>query len=63
MSQGQTVPMETIVERIWGYDGTGDTAPVRGLVRRLRGKVEPNPTQPHYIVSLPGVGCRLEVEE
>ena len=34
--QGQTLPTETIVERVWGYSGEGNMELVRGLISRLR---------------------------
>ena len=63
LHRGQTVPLEMIVQHVWGYEGTGDTELVRGLVRRLRAKVEPDPAQPQYIVSIAGLGYRLEIDE
>jgi DNA-binding response OmpR family regulator len=53
---GQVLPTETIVEQVWGYDGRGDKELVRGLVRRLRSKIEPDPHQPRYILTVSGVG-------
>jgi len=53
---GQILPMETIVEYVWGYTGEGNRELVRGLVKRLRAKVEPQPKEPVYIRSAPGVG-------
>jgi DNA-binding response OmpR family regulator len=52
----QVLPTETIVEQVWGYDGRGDKELVRGLVRRLRSKIEPEPHQPRYILTVSGVG-------
>jgi DNA-binding response OmpR family regulator len=54
--RGQVLTPETIVEQVWGYDGRGDKELVRGLVRRLRTKVEPEPGVPRYILTSPGVG-------
>ena len=54
--QGQILSTESIVERVWGYSGRGDKELVRGLVRRLRSKVEPDPRIPQYILTVPGVG-------
>ena len=54
--QGQVLPADTIVERVWGYSGEGDRDLVRGLISRLRAKVEPKPREPRYIVTVPGVG-------
>jgi len=52
----QVLPTPTIVERVWGYTGEGDRELVRGLISRLRAKVESDPRQPRYIVTSPGVG-------
>jgi DNA-binding response OmpR family regulator len=61
---GQVLPTETIVEQVWGYDGRGDKELVRGLVRRLRAKIEPEPHEPRYILTTPGVGyCFASNEE
>ena len=56
---GQTVATETIVERVWGFEGAGGMELVRGLVRRLRGKVEDDPRRPEFILTEPGIGYRL----
>ncbi len=53
---GQILPTETIVEQVWGYSGKGDKELVRGLVRRLRTKIEMDPRHPQYIITSPGVG-------
>jgi DNA-binding response OmpR family regulator len=45
-----------IVERVWGYSGRGDRELVRGLISRLRAKVEPDPHKPAYVLTVPGVG-------
>jgi len=61
--RGQVLPTETIVEQVWGYSGRGDKDLVRGLVRRLRTKVEPDPRSPQYILTVPGVGYAFNEEE
>ena len=58
--RGQTLPAEVIVERVWGYSGRGDRELVRGLVSRLRSKVEPDPRRPCYIRTVPGVGYTFD---
>jgi DNA-binding response OmpR family regulator len=52
----QVLPTDTIVERVWGYSGEGDRDLVRGLISRLRAKVEVDPRNPHYIFTIPGIG-------
>jgi DNA-binding response OmpR family regulator len=53
---GQIIPTEQIVEYVWGYEGEGNRELVRGLVQRLRSKVEENPRQPQYIITEVGIG-------
>ena len=53
---GQIIPTEQIVEHVWGYSGEGNRELVRGLVQRLRSKVEPEPRNPRYILTEPGIG-------
>jgi len=53
---GQIIPTENLVELVWGYSGEGNRDLVRGLVQRLRSKVEPEPHTPQYILTEPGVG-------
>jgi DNA-binding response OmpR family regulator len=61
--RGQVLPTETIVEQVWGYSDQGDRDLVRGLVRRLRAKVEPDPRNPRYILTVPGVGYSFNQQE
>lgn len=56
LHKGQVLPVETIVERVWGYSGRGDKELVRGLISRLRAKIEPDPHRPRYIHTIPGIG-------
>ena len=56
INRGQIIPTETIVERVWGYTGQGDRDLIRGLVSRLRAKVEVDPRNPQFILTNPGIG-------
>lgn len=56
---GQTIPTETLIERVWGYEGEGSVELVHGLVSRLRAKIESNPREPAIILTVPGVGYVL----
>ncbi len=55
-NQGQVAPTETIIQKVWGYTGEGDYRLVKGLVRRLRRKIEPDAKEPYYIKTILGVG-------
>lgn len=59
----RVVPSQTIVERVWGYGGEGETALVKNLVSRLRHKVEPEPANPRYIKTVPGIGYSFSPSE
>jgi len=56
---GQVLPLNDIVARVWGYEGDGNRDLVRGLVRRLRRKIEPHAHEPRFIVNIPAVGYRF----
>ena len=56
---GQVIPVEDIVERVWGYDGSGNRDLVRGLVRRLRRKLESGVTGQRYVHNIPGIGYQF----
>jgi DNA-binding response OmpR family regulator len=61
-NRGQVLPMETIVERVWGYSGEGDRDLVRGLISRLRRKIEADVENPRFIQTVPGVGYLFATE-
>jgi two-component system OmpR family response regulator len=54
---GQVVSVQKMLEEVWDYyPGTGDPALVRMYVRKVRGKIEPNPTEPIFLQSVPRHG-------
>ncbi len=57
--RGQVLPIERITELVWGYSEDVDPELVRGLVSRLRGKVEADPRNPRYILTVAGLGYRF----
>ncbi|HSR49083.1 MAG TPA: response regulator transcription factor [Anaerolineales bacterium] len=61
-NRGQVLPTEVIVERVWGYSGEGDRDLVRGLISRLRRKIEDDPDAPVYIQTVPGVGYLFSLD-
>ena len=48
-----------IVSHIWGFGNDGDTCLIKAHIRHLRQKIEPDPSQPSYILTVPGVGYTL----
>jgi hypothetical protein len=59
---GQIVSKYDVVEAVWGeeYMDEVDDARIEKLVSRLRNKVEPDPRNPHFLVTVRGRGYRLE---
>ncbi|MCB0191207.1 MAG: response regulator transcription factor [Anaerolineae bacterium] len=56
---GQVFTREELLSQVWGYDFYGDTGTVTVHVRRLRKKIEPDPTHPQYILAVWGVGYKF----
>jgi two-component system response regulator RegX3 len=60
---GQVMPPDVIVDRVWGYGESGSKELVRGLISRLRAKIEPDPGNPIFVHTLPGVGYLFELTD
>lgn len=60
---GQVMTREHLLETVWGYDYYGDVRTVDVTVRRLREKIEENPSNPIWIVTRRGVGYYLRNTE
>ena len=57
---GRVYTREQLLEQIWGYDFAGDTRTVDVHVRWLREKTEEDPSSPKRLVTVRGVGYRLD---
>ncbi len=57
---GQVLSREQLLQRVWGYEHMGDDRLVDVTVRRLRIKLEPDPSNPKYLITLRGLGYRLQ---
>jgi two-component system response regulator RegX3 len=57
---GRVLPRETLIDRVWGSDYVGDTKTLDVHIKRLRGKVEPDPASPMRIVTIRGLGYKYE---
>lgn len=51
---------DSLFEKIWGYDALGDTTTVTVHIRKIREKIEENPSNPEIIETIWGVGYRLQ---
>lgn len=57
----QVFSREQLYERIWGFDSYGDLNNVTVTINRLRQKIEDNPKNPKYILTVWGVGYKFEI--
>jgi len=60
-SPGRVFSREVLLERVWGYGYFGDGRLVDVHIRRLRTKIEPDPADPRYVVTVRGLGYKLQV--
>jgi two-component system, OmpR family, KDP operon response regulator KdpE len=56
-----TVPCDELVKMLWGADPQRGVHSLRLFIRKLRQKLEPDPTHPQFLVTEPTVGYRLKV--
>jgi DNA-binding response OmpR family regulator len=50
---------EQILTHVWDYDGDSDASLIKAHIYHLRKKIEPDPAQPRYIITVSGVGYKL----
>jgi two-component system response regulator VicR len=57
--QGQVLTREHLLQAVWGFDYFGDVRTVDVTIRRLREKIEDDPSQPKYIITRRGLGYTM----
>jgi two-component system response regulator RegX3 len=57
---GRVLTRMQLIDRVWGSDYVGDTKTLDVHVKRLRGKIEPDPANPRYLVTVRGLGYKYE---
>ena len=60
---GQVFSRDQLLDHIWGFDFYGDANTVTVHVRRLREKIEQQPTKPEYILTVWGVGYKFAMDQ
>lgn len=58
---GRVLPRQVIIDRVWGADYFGDTKTLDVHIKRIRSRVEADPSQPVLIQTVRGVGYTFEV--
>jgi two-component system response regulator RegX3 len=57
---GRVLTRMQLIDRVWGSDYVGDTKTLDVHIKRLRAKIEPDPSTPRYIVTVRGLGYKFE---
>jgi two-component system response regulator RegX3 len=57
---GRVLTRSQLIDRIWGSDYVGDTKTLDVHVKRLRAKIEPDPAAPKHLLTVRGLGYKLE---
>ncbi len=58
-SKGRTVSRKSILEDVWGLREDTDTRAIDNFIVRLRRYIEEDPAEPHYLLTVRGVGYRF----
>jgi two-component system response regulator RegX3 len=57
---GRVVTRDTLIDRVWGTDYVGDTKTLDVHIKRLRSRIELDPSNPSLITTIRGLGYRFE---
>jgi len=60
LNAGKVLTHTHLLNKVWGLEYREDTQYLHVFVRRLRAKLEPDPRNPRYIVTVPGVGYQFK---
>jgi two-component system response regulator RegX3 len=59
-NSGRVLTRGQLIDRVWGSDYVGDTKTLDVHVKRLRAKIEPDPAAPRHLITVRGLGYKLE---
>ncbi len=57
---GRVLTRSQLIDRVWGSDYVGDTKTLDVHIKRLRSKIEPDSSNPRYVVTVRGLGYKFE---
>ncbi|HEX6148333.1 response regulator transcription factor [Nocardioides sp.] len=58
---GRVLTRGQLIDRVWGSDYVGDTKTLDVHVKRLRARLEPNPSEPRHLLTVRGLGYKLDL--
>ncbi|GAB3192279.1 response regulator [Nesterenkonia suensis] len=59
-NSGRVLTRGQLIDRVWGSDYVGDTKTLDVHVKRLRAKIEPDPSQPTHLITVRGLGYKFD---
>ena len=59
-NKGRVLTRGQLIDRVWGSDYVGDTKTLDVHVKRLRSKIEADPANPAHLLTVRGLGYKLE---
>ncbi|MEC5193225.1 MULTISPECIES: response regulator transcription factor [unclassified Arthrobacter] len=59
-NSGRVLTRGQLIDRVWGSDYVGDTKTLDVHVKRLRSKIEPDPSAPRHLITVRGLGYKFE---
>jgi DNA-binding response OmpR family regulator len=57
---GRTMTHDALLNSVWGYEYDGYSNQIAVYIRRLRAKIEADPSDPHYLITVRGLGYKFE---
>ena len=57
---GRVLTRGQLIDRIWGADYVGDTKTLDVHIKRLRAKIEPDPANPQFVLTVRGLGYKFD---
>jgi len=57
---GRVMTRGQLIDRVWGPGYVGDTKTLDVHIKRLRSKIEPDPSSPRYLMTVRGLGYKFE---
>jgi two-component system response regulator RegX3 len=59
-NSGRVLTRGQLIDRVWGADYVGDTKTLDVHIKRLRSKIEPDPANPKFLLTVRGLGYKFE---
>lgn len=59
-NSGRVLRRQQLIDHVWGADYVGDTKTLDVHIKRVRAKIEPDPSEPVYITTIRGLGYRMD---